>query len=78
MCAANAYIFNNQCVCIPGYTYSVAAGQCVQQNNCGPNFILVNGKCVCPPPFGIISNLCMNCPPNSYVNNVGNCQCANG
>lgn len=79
MCATNAYWFNNQCICIPGFTYSNSAGQCVQQStSCGTNYVWSNGNCVCPSPFGVINNMCMTCPANSFVNSVGNCQCISG
>lgn len=79
-CGPNAYIINNQCACVPGYTYSSSVNQCVSQTsiNCGSNFIVVNGNCVCPSGYGIINNLCLTCPTNSYVNSIGNCQCNNG
>ena len=79
MCRPFGYILNNQCVCIPGYVFSSATGQCVlQSSNCGSNYVFVNGNCVCPSGFGVINNLCLTCPANSFVNNVGNCQCVAG
>lgn len=79
-CGTNAYIFNNQCICLPGFTYSTATLTCVAQRpvTCGANYVLINGACVCPSGFGIINNLCLTCPANSFVNSNGNCQCVSG
>ena len=71
---------NSQCSCIPGYVYSNAQGQCVQQSTitCRTNYIPVNGVCVCPSGYGIINNNCLVCPANSFVNNNGYCICNTG
>jgi hypothetical protein len=79
-CGPNAYVFNSQCQCIPGFVYSNSAAQCIQQTTiqCGQNFIVSNGVCVCPAPLGRINNLCLACPGNSYINSTGYCTCIPG
>ena len=79
-CGANAYVINSQCSCIPGYVFSTSVNQCIQQSSisCRPNYVAVNGVCICPSGYGIINNNCLVCPANSYVNNNGQCTCNTG
>lgn len=79
-CGTNAYIINSQCQCLPGYILSMITYTCVKQTvpTCGQNFILVNNVCVCKSGFGMINNLCLACPANSYVAANGNCVCNSG
>jgi hypothetical protein len=79
-CGTNAYIINSQCQCIPGYILSLITYTCVQQTvpTCGQNFVLINNVCTCKSGFGMINNLCLACPANSYVAANGNCVCNSG
>jgi hypothetical protein len=45
---------------------------------CGPNYVLIKNVCVCTNGFGLINNLCVRCPPNSYVDSTGLCKCNSG
>ena len=75
ICGTNAYISNNQCICIPGYSFSPHFRSCIQnQNNgviCGPNFELVNNVCVCKSGYGLVNKNCIPCPVNSYLSSSG-------
>ena len=79
-CGPNAIIINNQCSCLPGYTYSQTLKQCSRQTVACPlaNYVRVNGVCVCPSPYGLINTICLTCPTNGYVNQAGNCACVSG
>lgn len=49
-CGVNAYYINNQCFCLPGFPFSLTAGQCIMTGSTGPcsgNYATVNGLCVC-------------------------------
>lgn len=80
-CGPNAYInLSNRCVCLPNYAYSGSTGICTLQPTiiCGANSYPSNGLCVCQPGFGLINNLCLQCPANSYISATGYCVCISG
>ena len=81
-CGRNAYIRENQCLCIPGFALSQITQTCTEIQTigvtCGINFVVVGNRCVCRQGYGLVNNSCVICPANSDLSSNGQCICRNG